>query len=180
MVKVGLVGVEGGLALEHAAAHNAEGVENGDTKDGERERDEGEVGVVRQLAGGGESYQAHDEAGEDDAEGQRSGIADEHLGAFAEHVAKEEREERRAHDKREGDHAIVAQMGEHGAEQAAADDAVAGAIAIDAVDEVDGIDDADAGYDGEGDGDVVGNDVELPEAVEVVQLAAGKVDDVED
>ena len=178
VVEVGLVGVERGLALEQAGTHHAKRVEDGDAQHGEREGDKTEAAIDRKgCRRRGE--QRDDEYGEDDAQRERAGIADEHLGLLAEHVVEEEREQRGGNDCGKNDHLEIAQMIEDKAEQSAADDAVARGVAVDTVDEVDGIDDAYAGEDRQGNGDRGGDGIKAPEAVEVIELVARGADEVE-
>ena len=178
VVEVGLVGVERGLALEQAGTHHAKRVEDGDAQHGEREGDKTEAAIDRKgCRRRGE--QRDDEYGEDDAQRERAGIADEHLGLLAEHVVEEEREQRGGNDCGKNDHLEIAQMIEDKAEQSAADDAVARGVAVDTVDEVDGIDDAYAGEDRQGNGDWGGDGIKPPEAVEVIELVTRGADEVE-
>ena len=81
---------------------------------------------------------------------------------------EEEGQQRASADGGEHDHIDIACQIEEEAEDAAGHDAVAAAIAVDTVDEVDGIDDAYHGEDGEGDAEIVGQVVDAPQAMEIV------------
>ena len=175
VVQVGLVGTEGGLAPYDAGTHHAEGVEDGDAQYGKGEGYESEVGTYS-LFDGLEEH-GDDEIGEDDAQGQGAGVADEHLGAFAEHVVQEEGQQGYGNDGGQCQHVEVAYGVEHRSEEDGTYDAIAGGVAIDAVDEVDGIDDTYCGKDGEGHRQVAGYLIQAPQAMEVVELIAGGVDE---
>ena len=125
VVEVGLVGVEGGLATDHAGTHHAQGVEDGDAQHSKGEGDEAEGALMCDDIARRGGEQGGDEHGEDDAEREGAGIADEHLGVLAKDVVKEEGEQRGGYHGGKDDHLDIAQGMEHETEEETADDAVA-------------------------------------------------------
>ena len=89
MVQMGLVGTEGRLVAHNAEGHDAQGVENGNTHDGQGEGNESQPlrQTERKLVVG---KQADDERGKDGADDEGAAVADEHLGGPSEDVVEEE------------------------------------------------------------------------------------------
>ncbi len=178
VVQVGLVRTERRPAADYAGTHHTERVEHGDAEHGKREGHK--AGTVRERALPGRKGQEHDDkCGEDYAQRERAGVADEHLSLPAEHVVQEEGHEGGGHHGGEGGHADIAPNMEHYAEDQAAGDAVARGVAVNAVDEVDGVDDAHAGEHRERDGNGRGDELKTPQPVEVVELVAGVINKVQ-
>lgn len=195
VMQVGLVGMERTLAMQHAVGHDTKGVEDGDYKDAEGEGNKTEVvfagkGSVdfafRHLLGEGElkimraTKRMDDEPGDEDAHHHGAGIANEHPGGLAEDVMQEEGHEGCCHDGGKGCIPEVVILVEHASEEEAQHDAEAGGEAVDAVDHIDGVDDAHSGKDGEGNGIGVGELVDAPHAMKVVDTGVGGEDEHQD
>lgn len=174
VVEVGLVGFEGREALDHPPDHHAQGVEDRDAQHGEGVGQQAEAALLQCGAGrvGVEDVEHGD--GHRRAEHQRAGVADEHLGALAEHVVQEEGHERAGEDQQ----AAAGHAGAHAEERAGEDqaghDPEAGAVAVHAVDQVDGVDDAHAGEDAQRGRPADGDRVEAEGAVEVVDAEVAR------
>ena len=170
VVEVRLVRMEGGCAAEDAHQHHAERVEHWDAHDGQRQRRQAQP-LLRQLVAAGVARQREEhEHRHQHAEHQRAAVADEHLGAEAEHVVEEEGHQRTHHDKRKADHFGCPHVPEHQREHPAGHHSVPGGVAVHAVYQVHRIDQPDAGHHGQGDAHHRLYLVDAPEPVQVVDV----------
>lgn len=148
MVEMGLVRMERRAPLEHARGHDAQRVEDGDRKHGEREGYRRVAASVEQVRNPFGLDDTHDEDRHGDAHQQRAAVSDEHLGSSAEDVVQEKGKQRSGRRQSQNAHrARGAVQREDGAENQTRHDAVARRKAVHAVDQIESIDDADAGED---------------------------------
>lgn len=139
MMYMVLVGEERGVMLAYAHHVHPEHIEARDDEGGEGEygrlEDDGGIGRV------GEQLDAED--AEDQADGERAGVAHEYLGVFlgiAKHVVVEEGDQDAERSKRDGGVGILAHHEERHAIYDGGDGAEARCESVDTVDEVDGVD----------------------------------------
>lgn len=177
VVEVRFVRTEGRGAPQDAAGHDPQRVEDRDDQHRQDEGDEAEVAVRDERERRIALEQADDEIGHDHAHHQRASVAQEHFGLVAEDVVDEEGDQGAGEYRGERGAFLVARPDGHHAEGDAGRDAVARAEAVHAVDEVDGVDDARAGEDRQRNGDPVGNGVDAPQTVKVVDVSRTAVNE---
>ena len=178
VMKVGLVGAEGGLSPQDTCAHHPKRVKDRHAQHGKGEGHKSQsfghcrcAGIIAQAGG--------DEHGKDYAQRERTGIAYEHLGRLAKHVMKEEREQGGSHNGGERDHTFVAQMVKHDAEKGTAHNAVTRGIPVHAIDEIDRIDNAHTSEHRQRNGQIHGDCVKPPQTMKVADVDTRGHDKVE-
>ena len=177
VVDVVAVWQERAAAAAYAVDEDPDDIEHGNQQ--ERESQDDGTGQPGVLDGIGHAETDAQNA-EQEADGQRAGVAHEELAAaagLAEDVAMEERDEDAQRGEAEERMQPVAQVGEEEAERQKGDAAQAGGQTVDAIDEVDGIEDEDDGQDRERKADPQGEGMDAEQTVEVVEIEAGKGDE---
>ena len=180
VMEVGLVRTEGRGAAQDPAGHDPQRVEDRNGQYRQCEGDEAEVVVGNESERRIAFEHADDEIGHDRAHHQRTAVAQKHFGLVAEDVVQEEGNQGAGKYRGERGAFLVARPDRHRTESDTCHDAIARTEAVHAVDEVDGVDDAHAGEDRQRDRDPVGNGVDTPQTVEIVDVSRTAVDEQHD
>lgn len=173
MVDVVLVGHERAFAVAHAVHHHTHHIEHGDYQEGEsNDYRSGYDGFFGRVV----HREADSQYAQQQADGERTGIAHEYLPSslyLTKYIIIEEGHQYAQGGEREGGVEPPAQLGEHTSERQEGDAAQSRCQPIDAVNQVNGIEDEHDDKGGEGHGEPCGYLVESEQPVEIVEVKPG-------